>query len=274
MAPLSSEDLDAYLARVGHADALRADLGTLVALHAAHVAAIPFENLDVRWGREISLDIDRLVAKLVRARRGGYCFEQNGLFAAVLRSIGFAIVPLGARVRFRATRTLPRTHQLLLVDVEGERCIADVGFGSQTLLAPMPLTRDAVVHQGRWRYRLVDDDGAWLLQTGGEPDWVDLYAFTLEPQLPPDLEMANWYVATHPASRFVRTFTVQQARPHERCVLQDGDYSVDRGDGDVQVRTLDHDAIVALLRDEFGLAFGPGVQLPLPQDRLGRAARV
>lgn len=269
MTPLSPHDLDAYLARVGHEGSLRADPDTLVALHAAHIAAIPFENLDVRWGLEISLDVDRLVAKLVHARRGGYCFEQNGLFAAVLRTIGFAVVPLGARVRYRATRTLPRTHHLLLVDVAGERCIADVGFGGQTLLAPMPLTRDAIVQQGRWRYRLVDDDGAWLLQTGGEPGWVDLYAFTLEPQLPADLEMSNWYVATHPASRFVRTFTVQQARPHERCVLQDYDYSVDRGEGEVAVRTLDHDAIRALLRDEFGLVLDAGVRLPLPDRSTG-----
>jgi N-hydroxyarylamine O-acetyltransferase len=264
MSELAAHDLAAYFARIGWTGAARPDLATLAALHGAHVAAIAFENLDVRWGRGVALDTERLVAKLVHARRGGYCFEQNALFAAALRAVGFDVVALAARVRFRATRPLPRTHQLLLVTVDGERCIADVGFGAQTLLAPMPLAADRVVEQGRWRYRLAGVDAGWLLQTRGGADWIDLYEFTLEPQRPADLEMANWYVSTHPASRFVQTLTVQQARPDARLVVQNREFTIDRGDGVVETQVLEHDAIVALLREAFALALPDDVRLPLP----------
>jgi N-hydroxyarylamine O-acetyltransferase len=261
---LGAADVDAYLRRIGWRRDVAADLATLQGLHAAHVAAIPFENLDVRWGRTIALDAASLVAKLVHAQRGGYCFEQNGLFAAVLRTLGFDVRPLGARVRYRATRTLPRTHQLLLVTLEGERLVADVGFGGQTLLEPVPLVAERPVAQAGWRYRLARDDDAWVLQLADAERWVDLYAFTLEAQLPADLEMANWYVATHPQSRFVQTLTVQRATREARHVVQNLDYTIDRGNGDVAVRTLDEPALLALLRTEFALALPDDAKLPLP----------
>lgn len=261
---LAPADLAAYLARVGHHAATRPDLATLVDLHRAHVAAIPFENLDVRWGRGIALDVPALVAKLVQAGRGGYCFEQNGLFAAVLRTIGFEVRPLAARVRYRATRVLPRTHQLLLVDVEGERYVADVGFGAHTLLEPVPLAADRVFAQHAWRYALRDEGETWVLRLAQDAAWTELYAFTLEPQFPPDAEMANWYVSTHPQSRFVQTMTVQRATPGARHVVQNDEYSVDSGHGEPTVRRIGHDELVALLRSEFGLALPPGTRLPLP----------
>ena len=260
---LSPDDLDAYLRRIGHAGPLRADRDTLAALHGAHVAAIAFENLDVRWGKGIRLDLASLVAKLVRGGRGGYCFEQNGLFAAVLRTLGFDVQALGARVRLRATRTLPRTHQLLLVTLDGEPTLADVGFGAQTLLEPVPLAARAF-DQAAWRYELGREGERWVLRMVENDVPVDLYAFTLEPQLPPDLEMANWYVSTHPASGFVQTLTVQRATRVARELLRNRTYTVDRGRGDVTIRELGDDAILALLRDGFGLDLPADARLPLP----------
>ena len=102
-------------------------LNTLQALHLAHATHIPFENLDVLWGRPSALDIDTLAAKLIDGRRGGYCFEQNALFAAVLEQIGFPMIRLAARVRLGAARIGPRTHMLLAVGIEGEKWLADVG---------------------------------------------------------------------------------------------------------------------------------------------------
>ena len=259
-------DLDAYLDRIGRPAIGGADLATLTALHLAHVASIPFENLDVLWRRGIALDAASLQAKLVRGGRGGYCFEQNRLFALALEALGFAVVPLAARVRYRATRVLPRTHQLLLVDVGGERFVADVGFGGQTLLEPLPLAARAPVRQHAWSYRLAPEGDGFVLQLEGGDGYVDLYAFTLEPALPPDLEMANWYVSTHPASRFVTTFTVQRATPNARSVLQNLDYTVDRGGGDVRSERLAPEALPALLRDAFGLRLPAAVPLPLPEN--------
>jgi len=167
-------------------------------------------------------------------------------------------------VRYRATRLLPRTHQLLLVTVAGERFVADVGFGGNTLLAPLPLVADVPVAQHAWRYRLAREGGAFVLQFETSVGFLDLYAFTLEPAVPPDLEMANWYVSTHPASRFVTTFTVQQATPAVRRLLQNLDYTEDRGGGDVRTTPIDRDALPALLRETFGLRLPDGVPLPVP----------
>ena len=218
MAHAAAFDLDAYLDRIGRPAVGGADLATLSALHLAHVTSIPFENLDVLWRRGIALDAASLQSKLVRGGRGGYCFEQNALFALALEALGFDVVPLAARVRYRATRLLPRTHQLLLVTIGGERHIADVGFGGNTLLAPLPLVAGETFAQHAWRYRLVREGDLHVLQIEATEGFVDLYAFTLERAARPDLEMANWYVSTHPASRFVTTLTVTEALA-ERPIL-------------------------------------------------------
>lgn len=267
-APVDAFDLDGYLDRVGRPAVGGADLATLAALHVAHVGSIPFENLDVLWKRGIALDTASLVAKLVRGGRGGYCFEHNRLFALALGALGFDVVPLAARVRYRANRVLPRTHQLLLVTVGRERFVADVGFGGHTLLEPLPLIAGRPFAQHAWRYRLAREGDAFVLQLLEGESAVDLYSFTLEPAVPADLEMANWYVSTHPASRFVTTFTVQQATPSVRRVLQNLDYTEDRGGGDVHTTRLAADALPALLRDAFGLRLPEGALLPLPADTL------
>src|SRR5690606_38423902 len=111
---------------------------------------IPFENLDVLAGRPIRLDLASLQAKLIGARRGGYCFEQNLLFAAVLAACGFAVTPLAARVRYRTNRVLPRTHMLLRVEVGARRFIADVGFGAEGLLLPVPLEEGRAMRHFAW----------------------------------------------------------------------------------------------------------------------------
>ncbi len=105
-------DLDAYVARIGYAGARTPTLETLRAISCAHVSRIPFENVDVLLGRPILLELEAIEAKLVHARRGGYCFEQNSLLLAVLEALGFSVRPLSARVRVNRPRemTPPRTH--------------------------------------------------------------------------------------------------------------------------------------------------------------------
>src|SRR5919198_5965296 len=118
--------LDSYLERVGYTGDLRPTYEVLEALHLAHATHIPFENLDILAGRPIRLDLESLEAKLVKARSGGYCFEQNALFAGVLDAIGFDVTRLAGRVRYRVSFVLPRTHMTLLVNVEGGTWLADV----------------------------------------------------------------------------------------------------------------------------------------------------
>ena len=121
-----SFDLAAYLRRIGYAGELSPSRATLDALHRAHATSIPFENLDILLGVPIRLDLPSLQAKLVAGRRGGYCFEQNALFASALEHLGFAVTRLAARVRYRSDRVLPRTHMALRVDVDGARLLVDV----------------------------------------------------------------------------------------------------------------------------------------------------
>ena len=136
-------DLGAYLRRIGLQEPPKGDLAGLRALHLAHATSIPFENLDVQVGLPIRLDLASLQAKLVQRRRGGYCFEHNTLFQSALEAIGFEAIACEARVRLGAPVLLPRTHMLLLVRLDGGDWLADVGFGGEGLLGPVPLDGSA-----------------------------------------------------------------------------------------------------------------------------------
>src|SRR5690349_10012717 len=138
MEPPVAIDIDAYRARIGDAGPLAADVDTLKRIHLAHVTTIPFENLDIHLGKPIAIDLESIARKMIDRHRGGYCFEQNTLFAGVLEDLGYRVTRLGARVGFGDVRTLMRTHMVLLVHAEGEDYIADVGFGAGELLGPMP----------------------------------------------------------------------------------------------------------------------------------------
>src|SRR5215471_17009102 len=124
-------DLDAYFARIGYAGPRDATLEVLNAIASAHITSIPFENLDVLLRRPIRLEPVSIFQKLVHDRRGGYCFEQNGLLLDVLNAMGFQVVPLSARVRWQRPReyTPPRTHVFLRVEIDGESWLVDVGVG-------------------------------------------------------------------------------------------------------------------------------------------------
>ncbi len=253
-------DLDAYLARVGYAGPLRPTSDVLADLHLAHATRIPFENLDILLGQPIRIDLASVQAKLVRGRRGGYCFEQNTLLAAVLTRLGFRVTPLAARVRYNTDRVLPRTHMLLRVDLPDGPWLADVGFGKLGLLHPLPLAVGRVAEQFRWAYRLdKEGDGTWVLQARQGDGWLSLYAFTLEPQHPVDFEVANHYVSTHPDSRFTRTLTAQRPGTEVRHSLIDRELTADRG-GEPEVRSVGEEELLPVLAERFGLEFPPGTR--------------
>jgi N-hydroxyarylamine O-acetyltransferase len=257
-------DIDAYLSRIRYRGDREPTLATLRALHLAHATQIPFENLDILLGRPIRIDLDNLQEKLVFGRRGGYCFEQNTLFAGVLRAVGFDTTLLAARVRFGTTRVLPRTHMVLRVQSDGAEWLADVGFGAAGLLQPIRFGDSKEVRQFAWKYRLVRNTGHWVLQSLREGAWTDLYAFTLEPQLPVDFEVANHYVSTHPQSRFVRALTVQQVMPDERKTLVDRELAIERSGG-VERRTIGNDDVLLdVLAETFGLSFPAGTRFRIP----------
>ncbi|GAB4352775.1 MAG: arylamine N-acetyltransferase [Immundisolibacter sp.] len=248
---MSAIDLDRYFARIGYGGATEPTPHTLTRLHLAHAQHIPFENLDVLLGRGIRLDLEALFAKLVIGGRGGYCFEQNHLFAAVLEQLGFTVQRLAARVIWRTQRVLPRTHMLLRVLTGGRSWLVDVGFGGMGPLQPLRFEPNARQSQFSWQYRLIERDGLWRLQTGADT-WAGLYEFTLQEQLPADYEMANYYVSTHPDSRFVQGLVAHRLAPERRLLLIGNALTEDDGRAS-STRYLTDDEIRRLLVDEFGL---------------------
>lgn len=245
-------DLDRYFARIGYAGGTEPSPQTLADLHLAHVRHIPFENVDVLLGRPIRLDSDSLFAKLVTAGRGGYCFEQNHLFAAVLEQLGFAVQRLAARVVWRTQRVLPRTHMLLRVEAGGRAWLADVGFGGMGPLLPLAFEPDLAQPQFGWRYRLAGLDDTWQLQAGADT-WESLYEFTLQAQAPADYEMANHYVSTHPDSRFVQGLIAHRLAPERRLILIGNELTEDRGAAATTRRVPDRVELAAVLVDGIGL---------------------
>ena len=261
-------DLPAYFARIGYSGTPRTSLETLRDLHLAHATHVPFENLDVILGRPIRLDLPSLERKLVAERRGGYCYEQNLLFAAVLRQLGFSVDLLQARVRFGTQRVIPRTHVALAVQIGGESWLADLGFGSYGLLHPLPLV-PGDYRQFDWSYQLVREGEAWVLRGPVAGVWQDLYVFNLEPQLAVDFELGNHYVSTHPDSRFVQTLTVQRISVSQRLVLRNTILTTTTLAGESQRSVAGDDELLHLLSESFGLSLPAGTRLlPATSPRL------
>lgn len=231
-----------YLARIGLDQAPSVDPDGLARLQRAHRLAIPFENLDIRLGRAIHIDSERVFDKLVTRKRGGYCFEQNRLFADMLVQMGFACRPLLARVRLGPSPASPppRTHMLLLLEMDGDSWIADAGFGG-SFAAPLPLidgakatTPDGVLH--RLLRRAGGLDGDWLLERAaplapgltGEPEWQAQYSFDLAEVAPDDLEQANHWTSTRPGMRFTSLHVASIALDNGFAALTERSLSLTR----------------------------------------------
>ena len=260
-------DLGAYLARIGYVEAVEPTVACLDGMHLAHVTSIPFENLDIHLGRPIRLDLESLQDKLVRARRGGYCFENNTLFAAALEEIGFTVTRLAARVH---GGTGGRTHMVLRVEAEGSGWLADVGFGGGSILQPLPFEPGPVVEQFGWRFRLVDDEAGRELQALRPEGWLGYYVFTFEPQLPIDYEIANHYTSTHPDSLFVRTLTAQLSSPERALVLR-GHTLIEMTPSGEVASGVNDDEMLDVLAERFTIELPEGTRLPRKARRRSRA---
>ena len=251
-------DLDAYFARIGYSGPRAPTPEVLTALHRHHLHAIPFENIDVQLKRPIRLDPDSLQRKLVTNRRGGYCFESNGLFFHVLRALGFNNTALAARVLFERPEDAPlppRTHMLQRVDFDDGALLVDVAFGGQSPAAPLRLATDAAQPTPRESCRLVERDGDLVLQWQAGGEWRPLYRIVLQPQQPVDFEPANWLTSTHPASRFTNNLVGALPAEGRRYTLFNREFRTRYTDGRLETRALEKaDELLDVLGDRFGLA--------------------
>lgn len=239
--------LAAYLARIGLDHAPSADVEGLARVHYAHRLAIPFENLDIPLRRGIDIASDAIAAKLVGQRRGGYCFEHNGLFLEVLTALGFKARPILARVWLGVApgEVPPLTHMLLLVTLDGREWIADVGFGG-SFTPPLPLedgaeaqTFDGARHRLRRAATPGDPNGEWLLERDGTSEatdgrstgrgWQPQYGFAACDVAAADIAQGNHWTATRPGTRFTTLCVASLILPGGFAALTDCRLSVYRG---------------------------------------------
>jgi N-hydroxyarylamine O-acetyltransferase len=263
-------DLDAYFERIGYAGPRSVSVDTLAAIHLQHPQAIPFENLNplLRW--PVRLDARSLQQKLVRDGRGGYCYEHNLLLSHALQQLGFRVRWLAARVLWNVPEgtVRPRSHMLLLIDLDDRRYVADVGFGGLTLTAPLRLQVDIEQHTPHELFRLIASGDGFVMQAKCGDSWRSLYAFDLQEQLLADYEVVNWYLCNNPSSHFVTGLVA--ARPDRECryALRGNELTVHHVNGGTERRLLTSaDELRAALEETFRVTLPEGLELHAALER-------
>ena len=195
-------DQEAYLRRINYKKEVNVTIEFLKDIHYSQLFTIPFENFDICLNRTIELAPHKLFDKLVHKNRGGYCFELNGLFLMALQSFGFDARAILGRVHTTGKPT-GRGHQLSLITSEGNKWIADVGFGGDTPRRPIPLAfNQPTTHYGQ-TIRLIEDEYyGIMLQLKKDSIWTNMYSFDLDYVCPGDIEYGNHYTSTSPNSFF------------------------------------------------------------------------
>jgi N-hydroxyarylamine O-acetyltransferase len=233
-------DLDAYFERIDYAGPRSASVETLAALHLHHPRSIPFENLNPLLGWPVRLDAASLQQKLVRDRRGGYCYEHNLLFSHVLHQLGFRVKWLAARVMWNVPEGIvrPRSHMLLLIDLDTRRYVADVGFGGLTLTAPLRLEVETEQSTPHEVFRLIASGDGFVQQAKCGSSWRSLYAFDLQEQVLSDYELVNWYLCNNPSSHFVTGLIAARPDRARRYALRGTELTVHHVNGGTERRLL------------------------------------
>lgn len=251
-------NLEQYFQRINYQSDTQPTLATLNALTFAHATHIPFENISVLQKQMIAIDPASLFEKIVVQKRGGYCFEQNGLFFAVLQQLGFDVEPLAARVRLGETdrAVIPvRTHLMLKVTIDGKSYITDVGVGSSSLSQALQLKENTLQETSHDTRRFQRVNNQWYMQVLYSDTWQDVYQFGGEIMHESDRKVANWYTSTHPDSHFTQRLSVAIANQDgSRTTVSGNVLTVRQKNGDKQETILaNNESLLAALRDNFGL---------------------
>lgn len=250
-------NLDAYLARIRYDGLLAVDLNTLVALQRAHLLAVPFENLGVMWGEPIELDVRDHYAKIVDRKRGGFCYEQNGLFGWALAEIGFRVSRLAAQVWSvrdgSGSYGDAASHLLLKVDL-AEPWIADVGFG-ENFRAPLRLVDGLVQDEVPRAFRLDREADNWTLSArDAQGRWMPSYRFADIPRALDYFAAMCRFHQTSPLSPFTQKWLCSLATPTGRLTLSGNEWIVSGLDGSRTVTPVaDEAAARRLLQQHFDI---------------------
>lgn len=247
-------NVEAYLERINYHGPLAPTAETLRALQVAHLLAVPFENLSIHAGQPIVLEDEALFTKIVQRRRGGFCYEANGLFAALLRALGFDVQMLSAGVADAEGGFGPAfDHMALMVTLE-RRWLVDVGFGD-SFLEPLLLDERAEQAQGGRAYSIAPDDAhlIFLRRDEGE-EWKAQYRFTLQPHVYADYAEMCRYHQTSPQSHFTRARVCSRATGEGRVTLSEMRFITTSLEGGRQERTLaSQEEYDAILREHFSI---------------------
>jgi len=249
-------NVSSYLNRISYAGPTAPNVEVLCALHRAHMLAVPFENLDIALGRKIVLDEESLLSKIVDHRRGGFCYELNGTFSALLRIVGFRVTLLSARVARASGGEGPEfDHLALRVDLD-EPWLADVGFG-ESFLEPLRLNAEIEQLDPAGKFRLVRIEDRFQMERC-EPDggWKRQYSFGLQPRELRDYSGMCRYHQTSPDSSFTRNRICSLALPDGRITLSGMNFIVTRNGHREERMLKSEQEREALLRDQFGI-IGP-----------------
>lgn len=253
----SNFSLTNYLQRIAFEGQASANLQSITQMMQQQLRCVPFENLEVQARQLISLVPEKIVEKIIHQRRGGYCYEINGLFSMALAALGVPFIWVAARPMFYPVRR-PKTHMAIVAEIEGRSWLIDLGFGSYGINAPLPL--DALnleTEQGFDRFMLSKtSDANYLLQSWVDGAWANQYSFDLQPQEWVDFEPANHLNATHPDAVFVKALLVIKHHEHGRHILF-GNSLKTISQGQVTKRLLQPDEIKGVLADLFGLSQHP-----------------
>lgn len=246
-------DLKAYCKRIGYVGDLHANAETLKALMQCQLRSIPFENLDVQAGKVVSLIPEDIAEKILAKRRGGYCYEVNGIFAMALEALGIEYTLLAARPMFYPVRR-PKSHMVVLANVGGQQWLCDTGFGSYGICEPLSLqTIGQVVKQGFDSFMLEQfNDRELILKAlvGGE--WVNQYSFDLCPFEFIDFMPSNYMNSTHPDAIFVQKYLVVLHIENGRKVMFGDALKVFTQDGITQ-SVVRRENLQEVLAQEFNL---------------------
>lgn len=255
-------NLQRYFQRIGYAGGMEPTLDTLRAIHLHHAQAIPFENLNPFLRIPVVLDIDSLYQKLVLNKRGGYCFEHNLLLCEVLRAMGYSVRGLAARVLWNIPEgtITARGHMLLLVEINQNQFIADVGFGGLTLTAPLILQPDIEQQTPHELFKLSQSrgNGDYILHAKVQGIWKRIYSFGLQENFLPDYEVTSWYLSNHPNSHFVTGLIAALPFENGRHTLRNNDFATHYLDGSHDRKRFDNAADLRKVLQEI-------FQLSLPE---------
>ena len=245
-------DLDAYLARINYAGPRTATYDTLAGILRAHTTSIPFESFDVLLSRPIRLDPEGLQAKLVTARRGGYCFEHASLMHAALEAIGFAPVRHAARVLlFEPRHESVRQHMFLTVTIGGASYVIDPGFGPFACPLPIPIDGTPVPTNAP-THRLAREGNDWFLYVTRDGEQIQGWISTMEEEYPVDFEMMNHYIATHPASFFTHNILASAVTQEGRINIMNQGVNMIRNGIAEPTQLADRKALRSLVVQHFG----------------------